>query len=237
VKPLQVKINFQVVKVVQVDTDAECGVAGWFCLSCTRKSDFWLTFVRFTQGYFDQFWTDPRLGIQSGSNLTMSANSVCAEGDAVFGDRCDTSLGLRYYLASSLSWQPDTVFTSASSVTYLFPYGGSDPYFQSEFFRVYETGFVHVSNLIELVLPVTYAIAFFPYEVIPVVLTVESYGNLDDVLQYVLTPDAISGLATTDGVPGYRIHPELVNMSQITDTYPEGSYSGWSVDVCVVAVH
>jgi hypothetical protein len=78
-------------------------------------------------------------------------------------DHMDRSTGRRYYLATAVPWVPDlTRSPLPPSRTNLAPYGDNDPHFANTFTRVYENGDVHLSMLVEFVIPVHFAIEFYP---------------------------------------------------------------------------
>lgn len=172
------------------------------------------------QAYFDQFWRDSRLVL----NASDPADS--ARYDKVGKN------GRRYYLAASMPWVPDLAFPTAALRTNLAPYGDSDPHFASTFTRVFENGDVHLSLLVDLTVPVKFAIAFFPFEVVTVPIGIESYGNSEADIRLVLTPETLVRVNRTEAIPGYEIVPELAFVKLTQSLLPEGNYS--SIEIVMV---
>lgn len=172
------------------------------------------------QAYFDQFWRDSRLVL----NASDPADS--ARYDKVGAN------GRRYYLAASMPWVPDLAFPTAALRTNLAPYGDSDPHFASTFTRVFENGDVHLSLLVDLTVPVRFAIAFFPFEVVTVPVGIESYGNSEADIRLEITPDTLVRVNETDAIPGYEIVPELAFVFLNQSLLPEGNYS--SIQIVLV---
>ena len=103
---------------------------------------------------------------------------------------------LRYFMARTLPWVPDVTFASASSRVDLAPLGDADPFQASQFMRAYENGDCHYSQLIELVVPVEFSIQFFPFEIVSVVVLVESYGFTKEAVVLTFNNDTLDGLET-----------------------------------------
>jgi hypothetical protein len=247
-RPVLVRIQFQPLKLLEVDS-----VFG---------------IVRI-QGYFDQFWNDPRLSVNASSgeppastpastlptsapttttvdntntnnnndttstpvaSTSTSASTSTTRTDTeppmvIFYDHMERSTGRRYYLATTVPWVPDLTFSTASSRVNLAPYGDNDPHFANTFTRVYENGDVHMSMLVELVIPVHFAIEFFPFEVVQVRIRVESYGNTRNDIALVLTDNVIIDIEHTAAIPGYLIETNLTKEELVITNYTEGSYT------------
>lgn len=140
-------------------------------------------------------------------------------------DHMDRSTGRRYYLATAVPWVPDLTFSSASSRTNLAPYGDNDPHFANTFTRVYENGDVHLSMLVELVIPVHFAIEFYPFEVVQVPIRIESYGNTRSDIALVLTDQTVIRVNETQAIPGYTVEANLTRTVLLAANYTEGTYT------------
>lgn len=177
-------------------------------------------------------WTDERLGtnayvteLNASGALADSGNESVASLIAKRFDRFDVVTQRRYFLAQTLPWAPDTSFTSASSRVDLAPYGGqTDPYYSNNFIRVYNDSTVHYSQLTELVVPVKFSIEFFPFEVVPVRLAIESYGNSIELLAFNKSNDPIR-INDTLSVPGYEVDKDHTSVEFDVTSYEEGNYS------------
>lgn len=156
----------------------------------------------------------------------------------------EDSVARRYYLARDVPWVPDLYFSSASDRHDLVPVGDNDPYFAAQFFRIYENGDVHYSQALELVVPIQFSIQFYPFETVPVIITIESYGSYarlracwpacasnhccwlrrtKELLVFELHGETLIGLDETLTVPGYSIAAQsLVKDELIEKVYPEG---------------
>jgi hypothetical protein len=195
-RPVNVTIAFQPLKLLDVDSAHG--------------------FVRI-QGYFDQFWRDGRLGLNSSD-----------PSDNGRYDKFDAESKRRYYLASGLPWVPDLAFPSASLRSNVAPYGDSDPHFAATFSRVYENGDVHFSLLVDLTVPVNFSIEFFPYEVVRVPIVIESYGNTEldiNLKKRGSDNDTLVDVEGAKAIPGYEIVPELATVQEQQSQLLEGNYT------------
>jgi hypothetical protein len=203
-RPVKVRVALQPIKVLEIDAD-----------SATVRM----------QAYFDQFWNDVR--------LARLPNSTDEELDAFDRTINGTDGVRRFYLSEALPWTPDTTFSSASERQDLQTVGDIDPYYSMTFTRVFENGDVHRSQRIEITLPVEFAIEYFPFEVIPVIITIESYGFTNDAVAYELinfdaaanASESLVELNETKLLPGYGIGEFSKSTPLFTD-YIEGTYTG-----------
>jgi hypothetical protein len=166
------------------------------------------------EGYLRQRWTDPR-----------------AEFDpATVGDDVEVleEEGSFFYLAASLDWTVDTFVSSASEFTFLQPERG-DPAFVNRFYRVYTDGSITYSQLVRMSIPVEIPIDMYPFEVIPVVIDLESYGYPESSVRFVpydeSSDSAIISINNTKDVPGYSIVRGSAMYEMSVKEYETGNYS------------
>jgi len=136
--------------------------------------------------------------------------------------------GAVFYLAESLSWTPDTFVSSAAEFSFLQPERG-DPTFVNRFYRVFSDGLIAYSQLVRMTIPVEIPIDMYPFEVIPVVIDVESYGYPATAVRYVpynaQARSALVAINNTKDVPGYSIVVGSATYRSTVKAYETGNYS------------
>ena len=160
-------------------------------------------------GYLRQSWNDPRL--------------ISNRWDSTTPD------GRRFYLMNKKEapWIPDTFISNSIEHTERESNSG-DPYGSYHYLRVYTNGDVLYSQMIDTKISSYMNLAFYPFNVLNITLSIESYGYPENVLRYSTgIGNSQEGLQIVDDydLTGYRITDAFKRADVRSAEYTTGNFS------------